>query len=222
MIIDFHAHILPGMDHGCDSVDMALRQLARAARAGVDTVAATSHFYPQAENAAGFLRRRDEAMRRLQSRLTPTLPRIIPGAEILLFERLEQMEDLNELSLGPAGCLLLELPLSGWRDALYDTAEAINHRCGGKAVLAHVERYRPERIERLFELGLHGQLNAAALSRLTGRRRLYQWIDAGHIVALGSDTHGLDHGYRAFRKAQTRLRQRFDQIMERSAALLTG
>jgi protein-tyrosine phosphatase len=46
MIIDFHAHILPGLDHGCKDLTTAVTQLKMAKKAGIDVVVATSHFYP--------------------------------------------------------------------------------------------------------------------------------------------------------------------------------
>ncbi|MEE3459824.1 MAG: CpsB/CapC family capsule biosynthesis tyrosine phosphatase, partial [Candidatus Faecousia sp.] len=42
-MIDFHAHILPGADHGSDGLETSLRQLALAEEAGVDTIVATPH-----------------------------------------------------------------------------------------------------------------------------------------------------------------------------------
>ena len=40
---DFHAHILPGADHGSDGMETSLTQLALAEAAGVDTIIATPH-----------------------------------------------------------------------------------------------------------------------------------------------------------------------------------
>ena len=58
-MIDFHAHILPGADHGSDGLETSLRQLALAEEAGVDTIVATPHFYPQSDSFSEFLRRRE-------------------------------------------------------------------------------------------------------------------------------------------------------------------
>ena len=43
-VVDFHTHILPGADHGSDSVETTLRQLEFARDAGVKRLIATSHF----------------------------------------------------------------------------------------------------------------------------------------------------------------------------------
>ena len=43
--IDFHAHILPELDHGSKSLEISLQQLDWAKRVQVDTIVSTSHFY---------------------------------------------------------------------------------------------------------------------------------------------------------------------------------
>lgn len=58
--LDYHAHVLPGCDHGSDGLETSLRQLDMAAAAGIRTVCATPHFYPHRESAESFLRRRAE------------------------------------------------------------------------------------------------------------------------------------------------------------------
>ena len=45
-LVDYHAHILPGCDHGSDGTETSKRQLEAAKAAGIETVCATSHFYP--------------------------------------------------------------------------------------------------------------------------------------------------------------------------------
>ena len=43
-MIDFHSHILPGIDDGSRDVDMSLKMVDALKSQGVDTVCATSHF----------------------------------------------------------------------------------------------------------------------------------------------------------------------------------
>ena len=38
--LDYHAHVLPGCDHGSDRLETSLRQLDMAAAAGIRTVCA--------------------------------------------------------------------------------------------------------------------------------------------------------------------------------------
>ena len=44
-MIDFHSHILPGIDDGSKDPEMSLKMVAALQEQGVDTVCATSHFY---------------------------------------------------------------------------------------------------------------------------------------------------------------------------------
>ena len=45
-VIDFHTHILPGMDDGAQSVEMAVEMLTMLRAQGVTMVFATSHYTP--------------------------------------------------------------------------------------------------------------------------------------------------------------------------------
>ena len=58
-MIDFHSHILPGIDDGSPDVETSLRMIAAQQRQGIDTVIATSHFYASQRTPSHFLERRD-------------------------------------------------------------------------------------------------------------------------------------------------------------------
>ena len=57
--IDFHAHILPGCDHGSDGWKTSRRQLKLAREAGVEVICATSHFYGHHVSVESFLEKRE-------------------------------------------------------------------------------------------------------------------------------------------------------------------
>lgn len=82
--LDYHAHVLPGCDHGSDGLETSLRQLDMAAAAGIRTVCATPHFYPHRESAESFLRRRAEFAQLLRAHLPERAPQICLGAEVLI------------------------------------------------------------------------------------------------------------------------------------------
>ena len=44
-MIDFHSHVLPGIDDGSDSVATSLAMLAEMKAQGIEAVFATPHFY---------------------------------------------------------------------------------------------------------------------------------------------------------------------------------
>ena len=65
-IIDFHTHILPRMDDGSHSVGESLEMLRAEAAAGIKTVAVTPHFYADLDTPETFLKRRSEALEKLE------------------------------------------------------------------------------------------------------------------------------------------------------------
>ena len=56
-IIDFHSHILPGVDDGSQSVQESLAMLKMEAEQGIQHVIATPHFYPKHDSPEHFLER---------------------------------------------------------------------------------------------------------------------------------------------------------------------
>ena len=61
MKIDFHSHILPGIDDGSRSVEESVELLDMMAADGVDIVCATPHFYMHEISIEKFIKRRNEA-----------------------------------------------------------------------------------------------------------------------------------------------------------------
>lgn len=221
MRIDFHAHVLPGADHGSDSLQTSRRQLELAAAAGVDTVVATPHFYPSHDTLEAFLARRAAAVTRL-AEAPLSGPALALGAEVHLCAGLEHMEGLEQLCICGTTVILLELPYRNWSHAVFETVLKLQEDPRYTPVLAHVDRYAPEIIEELFDIGVAGQLNAEGLCRLMGRRRLLGWAAQGRIAALGSDIHGTKTGYKPFQKALRRLGENGARIMAASEALLSS
>ena len=62
-MIDFHTHILPGMDDGSKSVEESIALLQEEARQGADMVFLTSHFYAEENSPSEVRRRRRSAWR---------------------------------------------------------------------------------------------------------------------------------------------------------------
>ena len=62
-IIDFHSHILPGIDDGSGSVEESAAMLRQEAAQGINHVIATPHFYARYDDPAVFLEARAQAER---------------------------------------------------------------------------------------------------------------------------------------------------------------
>ena len=57
-MIDWHSHILPGMDDGSKDPEESIAMLDMLEQQGIDTVIATPHFYANEETTEEFLGRR--------------------------------------------------------------------------------------------------------------------------------------------------------------------
>lgn len=220
MNIDFHAHVLPKADHGSDSVETSLRQLALARAAEIDVLAATPHFYPKQDTAEAFLTRRESSYAALTNECPEGKPQLLLGAEVHLCRGLEHLQELRQLCLQGTDLLLLELPGDFRMSSYLPTLEALLYDCKIRPVLAHVDRYSTDTIRSLFQMGFCGQLNASSLCRFWGRKQRLQWIEEGHIVALGSDLHGIETGYSEFAQVAKQYPKHYQAIMNRCEALM--
>lgn len=219
-MIDFHAHILPGADHGSDGIETSLQQLSLAEAAGIDTVVATPHFYPQVDRFADFLRLREKTASELINHYHGPI-RILLGAEVHMCVGLDHLDGIEALCIPGTNVILSELSFRGYAGNMGETFERMLDD-GLNPILAHVDRYETTLIENYFSLGLFGQVNADAITRRFGRRTLLQWIDNGLILALGSDIHGANDGYAPYTKARTILAERVDRLDAAAEHLLSG
>ena len=198
--LDYHAHILPGCDHGSDGIETSLKQLGMASAVGVKTICATPHFYPHKESIESFLHRRKRSAEMLQEHHTDDMPAVQLGAEVLICDGLERLDGLPCLCRGETNELLLEMPFYQWPESIWDTLYSLCERRDIKIVLAHAERYSPEAIEQLIQNHVSLQLNSECLTRPLQRKRYLKWIKNGSVKYLGSDIHMLGDGYRAWEK----------------------
>ena len=197
-VIDFHSHILPGIDDGSRSLEESVSMLRMEADQGIGHVIATPHFYPGHDSPERFLRRRAEAERRLREELEkqPGLPEISMAAEVYYYSGMSASDALRELSIGQTRYLLVEMPHAPWTDSMYRELEAISVRQGMTPVIAHVDRYiRPFRTfgipERLADLPVMVQANAAFFLHPSTRRMALRLLRGDKVHLLGSDCHNL-------------------------------
>lgn len=205
--LDYHAHILPGCDHGSDCIETSLKQLGMASAVGIKTICATPHFYPHKESIESFLQRRKQTAQVLQEHLTNSMPTIQLGAEVLICDGLERLDGLPCLCRGETNEILLEMPFYQWPESIWDTLYSLCERHDIKIVLAHAERYSPEAIEHLIQNNVSLQLNSECLTRPLHRKRYLKWIENGSVKYLGSDMHMLGDGYQAWEKCIKLLRK---------------
>lgn len=200
-MIDFHSHILPGIDDGSRNVKMSLGMIDTLARQKVDTICATPHFYVTQRTPEHFLERRQEAYELLEPVLPKNSPKILLGAEVLYFPGVSKMEALPDLCLEGTDVLLLEMPFTEWQE--YWIREVCDLALTRKytIVLAHIERYynqQPRKVwDKLLDLGVLMQVNADfflqpdSIFRFRNGSKALKLLKEGRIHLLGTDAHNL-------------------------------
>ena len=192
-MVDFHTHILPGIDDGSRSVEESLQMLR--AMPEVSHVVATPHFYARENTPERFLRRREAAWARLREQLDAAAPDIRLGAEVCYFEGICRSDELSALCIEGTNVLLLEMPFDSWSSRAFNDLLELGHRADIQIVLAHAERYdifyRRRDWQHIADSPILIQCNAAFFLHLRTRHRALQRLEAGYIHLLGSDCHNL-------------------------------
>ena len=194
-IVDFHSHVLPGVDDGSASVEESMAMLRMEAEQGIHHVVATPHFYAQHDAIEDFLERRANAEMLLRENRNQfsELPDITVGAEVYFFRGISQSDVLQKLTIGDRPFCLIEMPGAPWSDTMYEELSHIYYDQGITPIVAHVDRYFtrfrtfgiPERLE---ELPVLVQANASFFGGSSGARAI-RMLQKQQIHLLGSDCH---------------------------------
>ena len=197
-LIDFHSHILPGIDDGSKTLEMSIRMLRMEAQQGIGHVVATPHFYPQYDTPERFLRRRAAAEIALREEMQKhtDLPALSVGAEVYYFSGISDSEGISQLTIDQKRCILIEMPSSSWTEAMYRDLEGLYVKRGLIPIVAHIDRYigrfsNHGILNRLERLPVLIQANAEFfLERHTSSLAL-RMLKKNRIHLLGSDCHDL-------------------------------
>lgn len=200
-LVDFHSHLMPGVDDGARDVGAALEALRAFKAQGTVTCLTTPHFDGSlTKTPAAFDARMaqfDAAWTRLTAAVAaePGLPTIERGTEVMLDDPDPDLSDPRvRLAGGPF--VLCEFPAM----QMPPNAEWALHNLGARGwrpIIAHPERYR-NHDARLTELGrcraagAYLQVNAGSLLGQHGERaqrtaRLL--LSLGWVDYLASDHH---------------------------------
>lgn len=197
--VDFHAHILPEVDDGSRSVEMSLQMLREELNAGIKTVIATPHFYPNADLFEDFLQRRKNALEQLkEAAKDEQLPEIILGAEVFYSEGIENWDILPQLAIEGTKYILIEIPHTGFTERHLKGLSRFEERTGYTPIVAHIDRYmkflNTQRLpEKLAEMDLLVQANASYFLDFPDRLQAIKLLKQDKIQLLGSDCHNLTY-----------------------------
>lgn len=195
-IIDFHSHILPGIDDGSKDISMTRQMLRASAEQGTDIMVATPHFYPTNTTPDKFLQQRAAAAKQLYTLEEEKLPRVLLGAEVAFFNGISRMEQLEVLCIEGTDLLLLEMPFGTWSQETLREVERIGTR-GVTPIIAHLDRYlsfhkhHKAVLEELTDLPLYVQINVESLQMWRVRRTICKLFQTNRAHLLGSDCHNI-------------------------------
>jgi protein-tyrosine phosphatase len=196
-MIDLHCHLLPWIDDGADSLEMALEMARIAATDGIGTIVCTPHIYPGLyDNSASGI---SIAVTRMQRELDEAgiSLRLEVGADVHLARDLAGAVAQGRVpTLAGSRYLLLEPPHHtappGFEDAAFELMTA-----GLVPVITHPERLswineHYAMFERLADRGVWMQVTAGALTGRFGRRVKYwgeRFVGEGHCHVIATDAH---------------------------------
>lgn len=197
-IVDFHSHILPGVDDGSASLEQSIAMLQMEAAQGITHVIATPHFYAQHDKPESFLRKRAEAEKLLRAEMAkyPNMPKLSIGCEVYYFNGISDSDILSQLTIDGKRYILIEMPMPPWSERIYRDLESIYFKQNLVPVVAHIDRYIapfhtfhiPDRLE---HLPVMIQANASFFLEKQTRRMALRMLGKGKIHLLGSDCHDL-------------------------------
>ena len=199
-MIDFHSHILPGVDDGPETMEESLSMLRAGFRQGVDLVVSTSHFYGFEEYPREFLERRNAAAGKLANAAfysAEVYPRLVLGAEVLFFPGISDAEGIELLQIGNTGSILIEPPMMPWTEDMLDEIQQLGKNFDLVPIIAHVDRYMnllqdDTLLDRVRQRDMVVQVNGSYFLNPKTRKAAFENLRAGKIQLVGSDSHNLD------------------------------
>lgn len=195
--VDFHTHILPGIDDGAQSVEQAINMLKLAKNCGAETVVLTPHYSSSNCSISDFCALRDEKVALLKDAMASCkeeLPNIRVGAEVLIDTLLSDQEDLSKLCIDGTETIMLEFPHTGYEKWQLREVHNIVTAQNLTPLIAHAERYicKPKHVEKLeclISYGAKFQINAPSYHGFVGKRVITALVREGFVSAIGSDCH---------------------------------
>ena len=195
-MIDLHLHLLPGIDDGASSIDVAREMLEIAAELGFTRLVATPHLDGPLTPA---YRAKAEALTfQVRNSGIDFGIAVDQGYEIQLDPGLaHRLANGAPVTLAGSSTVLVELPFAGWphhaEQSLFELQAA-----GFRPLLAHPERYAAaqsdiEKVVQLAERGVMLQITFSSLAGLFGRngqRVAEELLRRNLATVLATDAHG--------------------------------
>ncbi len=196
-MIDFHSHILPGVDDGFKSMDDSLEELKIASEEGITDIVLTPHYICDSSysSSASDNKKIFNKLVKQKDKLGINVNLYLSN-EIYINDNIEEL--VNKKLINPINkkYLLIELPLNGYiQNSKRIIFKLISN--GYKVILAHPERYpflkeNKDAIKDFLDMGVLLQGNFMSLFGRYGKhskKLLKYYLKKNYISFLGSDFH---------------------------------
>ena len=198
-MIDFHNHILPGIDDGAKNIEVSINMLREAHSQGVSDVVNTVHYqHPKMDGKSINEKIIKKSVLEVQDILDSEgiNIKIHIGAEVFFLPNLPEIIKDPITTIGNGKYMLIEFPIMQFP---HNYEETLFQLCLNDVtpVIAHPERYREiqfdlYKLEKLFDRGYVVQLDAGSILGHFGKeckKVALKIIDSGLYHLIGSDAH---------------------------------
>jgi protein-tyrosine phosphatase len=223
-MLDFHSHLIPGVDDGAATIDESRAGLKAMSASGITGIITTPHLTAsqiETRAATGYLERVAEAWGELQQLVADEFPllKIARGFEVMLDTPRPRLDEAL-FRLAGTNFVLVEFPFMAIPP---NSTFVIREVCGAGwiPVIAHPERYANMEgnlalIPQWREAGAYLQINAGSLLGAYGtrpRRIVWDILAEGHADYLCSDFHSRGRCYVGAATAEMKKRGLSSQLV---------
>lgn len=198
--LDFHTHVLPGIDDGSLDKEMTMEMLQTLYKEGVRTVLATSHSYPDRKGiSAKEQRALTEEVNAMAKTIAPDL-QVLTGNELYYRDSLvKELQEEEVLTLADSKYILVEFHPSERYDRIQEAVSRLIQN-GYYPVIAHIERVgvlieNKKNVKQLVEMSCYMQVNSKSLMGGFFDKRtkaILALMKENLIHFIGSDCHNLE------------------------------
>lgn len=211
-MIDFHSHILPGIDDGSRNLEQSIAMVNEAKEAGFTKIISTSHYMENYYECNE--RDRRQLLKKVQENVQGI--ELILGNEIYITNNIiELLQNGQASSINGTKYVLFEFPLITTRpmndkEVIYRLVEN-----GYIPIIAHPERYpfiqeNPDYLFELEEMGALFQANYGSIIGMYGlkaKKTLKILLKNNLISFFGSDVHRPEQVYNKMPKIIKKLKK---------------
>ena len=199
MKIDYHSHILPGLDDGATTLHNAVELVSAMASWGFEKIYCTPHINAKYPNTPSDIR---EAFELLQDAVSDQVQLAMSAEYRLVPETWPEVLEKNWIMPIEDKYILTELPISH-REEMREIKPLEEFKkllsMGLTPILPHPERYfylSHEELLRFVDAGVVIQCNYGSLAGLYGpeaQDRAFSLVSEGIVSLYGTDMHNLKY-----------------------------